>query len=460
MSTEKIHNRETLSLLEDSVICRICLDILNKPIQCSCCQNSFCSECISKFQINSNFKCPNKCANSEMIKPSLILKNLLSKLKFNCCDTIIPYEDMSNHLKICNEVVEDCWCCNKKTKRKNIKFKLESINDKILSYKNEIKLINSNKQQIKDDYIRLIEGDMFIRMISIIPNTNNIIVCNTSNKSNQVKTLKFSALFGLEFGFPVHAATLNWNKLFYISGGYNLNENSEEDISQKFFMIVSDTLDMLRLPDMLYERKNHSMIIKNKIIYAISSLRNHLNQMYIISKQKWYSLPIRNKTNNITYSIKKPKLAFNNDSLYCFTELLDQEFVIDKIDLSCPTISNNTWQEINFKKKNLNLQIKLSWSGIISTKNDGILLLGELNNDKKIYSYDFINNSFNEESILFTSLNQSWKFRESNFSYLGNENYGLFNKDNLFVYYNLKVKEKLIHQSTNNMEVIDLNINQ
>jgi hypothetical protein len=63
--------------------CGICLEIFNNPVETKCCRKTFCEECITSW-INTNQVCPNDrrvLRVDDLIKPSLITINLLSKIK-------------------------------------------------------------------------------------------------------------------------------------------------------------------------------------------------------------------------------------------------------------------------------------------------------------------------------------------------------------------------------------------
>jgi hypothetical protein len=63
--------------------CGICLEIFNNPVETKCCRKTFCKECITSW-INTNQVCPNDrrvLRVDDLIRPSLITINLLSKIK-------------------------------------------------------------------------------------------------------------------------------------------------------------------------------------------------------------------------------------------------------------------------------------------------------------------------------------------------------------------------------------------
>ena len=97
-SEKNIENKEYYGGIKNMINCLICLGIIQNPVQCSKCQNFFCSDCIK-----ANGKCPFRCENNEFIK-SITCSNLLSNLKFKCnCGEIVNYDDREKHLDNCTK---------------------------------------------------------------------------------------------------------------------------------------------------------------------------------------------------------------------------------------------------------------------------------------------------------------------------------------------------------------------
>ena len=46
-----------LNILTNLIQCKICMNILNDPYDCLCCNQTFCKNCISNY-IKTNKKCP------------------------------------------------------------------------------------------------------------------------------------------------------------------------------------------------------------------------------------------------------------------------------------------------------------------------------------------------------------------------------------------------------------------
>ena len=106
-----------INLFTQFIQCKICMNILNDPIDCICCNQTFCRSCIQNY-IKTNNKCPyqdffsknNQKRKSilENLKPSSInFSRFIQSLKFYCknkkngCNEALSIEEISEHDKVC-----------------------------------------------------------------------------------------------------------------------------------------------------------------------------------------------------------------------------------------------------------------------------------------------------------------------------------------------------------------------
>ena len=93
--------------------CKICLNILLNPYDCSKCGNSFCFSCINKLK-ESDTKCPFGCTDYEIMPSSFAIKKFLNQLHFSClnkengCNEIISYNNIEQHDKNCEYINSIC----------------------------------------------------------------------------------------------------------------------------------------------------------------------------------------------------------------------------------------------------------------------------------------------------------------------------------------------------------------
>ena len=93
--------------------CKICLNILLNPYDCSKCGNTFCFTCINRLK-ESMKKCPFGCVDYEIMPSSFAIKKFLEQLNFTClnkdngCNEIISYNNLEQHDKNCNYINATC----------------------------------------------------------------------------------------------------------------------------------------------------------------------------------------------------------------------------------------------------------------------------------------------------------------------------------------------------------------
>ena len=86
--------------------CSICQNIFLKPVMCKNCENHFCFACIDEWIKDHPGACP-FCKNFEKKKSSIILNNILDKLKVTClfkdngCKEVLCYDALLKHESKC-----------------------------------------------------------------------------------------------------------------------------------------------------------------------------------------------------------------------------------------------------------------------------------------------------------------------------------------------------------------------
>ena len=156
-------NKDVFNVNQDEIVCGICLDILISPRQCNSCENNFCTKCFIG-------KCPYRCKDSETKESSRLLKNLLSKLKFECekCLNIVDYDRAINHTCVFDTNCPLCFS-GKITTINRIKFYedkiLKPVVEENIRLKNEIEnykeLIAKSNQYINANQKKDIDINAF-----------------------------------------------------------------------------------------------------------------------------------------------------------------------------------------------------------------------------------------------------------------------------------------------------------
>ena len=137
---------EYYNTIKNSIKCKFCERLLNEPMMCMSCQDSFCEKCTKKLTRDSH-----SCENPIYI-PNKALKNLLGKLKYLCknCLFEVKKEDIDNHLK------KGCFKNKTPTKLINViyrKKQLRILND---DEKNNLYEQKKNVNHISCKFILLI----------------------------------------------------------------------------------------------------------------------------------------------------------------------------------------------------------------------------------------------------------------------------------------------------------------
>ena len=171
---ETVTNKNEFKIIESNAICPICNGIIVSPIQCTECQNCFCSDCIKSW-INKKKKksCPFNCKEPEF-KNSRMLNNILSNLQFKCkdCNAQISYLDLQNHYE------NDCSSINYKKKYLEYKNKYEELLKKYQILEKKLLEQNSSNPNNQNDEQNKLKGK------NIPPNSNQ------NNEKEDNKTFK------------------------------------------------------------------------------------------------------------------------------------------------------------------------------------------------------------------------------------------------------------------------------
>ncbi|EDW77527.1 uncharacterized protein Dwil_GK24545 [Drosophila willistoni] len=95
---------------DEELICPICTDILESPVQSPLCEHAYCRECIGKW-IKEKNNCPvdrSDLFHSQLVPASRLMRNMLGRLKIKCCyfengcAEVLELEDFRSHLASCD----------------------------------------------------------------------------------------------------------------------------------------------------------------------------------------------------------------------------------------------------------------------------------------------------------------------------------------------------------------------
>lgn len=96
-----------IGTINDNLICSICQEVLEDPMECSECQTNFCSACIALWMTKSKI-CPNRC-DLKLQRSHRFVRSELEKLQIYCvnkdfgCEYLLKLEFLKQHEdKDCN----------------------------------------------------------------------------------------------------------------------------------------------------------------------------------------------------------------------------------------------------------------------------------------------------------------------------------------------------------------------
>lgn len=124
ISEDLIDNIDYYKQLSESEMlsCPICLGLLNDPVMCDSCQNTFCKKCIEDWE-KKHVCCPFKCQINKFVPINRSLKTILDGLIIKCdcgCNQKISLLKFPQHREQ-NKKIE-CFNCGSKILKANLKY--------------------------------------------------------------------------------------------------------------------------------------------------------------------------------------------------------------------------------------------------------------------------------------------------------------------------------------------------
>lgn len=105
--------------VDEELICPICTEVLEDPVQSCSCEHAYCRACIDKWIVQKQI-CPvdrSELLSSQLVPASRLMRNMLSRLKIKCifadngCAQLLQLEDFRSHVDSCEhnpKVVVEC----------------------------------------------------------------------------------------------------------------------------------------------------------------------------------------------------------------------------------------------------------------------------------------------------------------------------------------------------------------
>ena len=311
--------------------CKICLNILLNPYDCSKCGNSFCFSCINKLK-ESDTKCPFGCTDYEIMPSSFAIKKFLNQLHFSClnkengCNEIISYNNIEQHDKNCEYInsicpnnqcgmklpwhllknhlqneclytLFECEKCHLKLNRKELVShnKLCSAINK--EFENHKVIMN---KMTKDDLIK--KKEEFTKFINGIENLN--FFNEENNKENNIK-IEENIFNNSDMNLLVKSLIFMFSrKMNFIEDKINKINKTLEQFSENnliFYQSINDELDNINEKISNLNNKENT---SNKNSTSKSNTNNNTNNNNTITSE-YLSIGFNSPT------IKNTKKSYN-----------------------------------------------------------------------------------------------------------------------------------------------------
>ena len=369
--------------------CKICLNILLNPYDCSKCGNSFCFSCINKLK-ESDKACPFGCTDYEIMPSSFAIKKFLNQLHFTClnkengCNEIISYNNIELHDKNCEYINSICPNnqCGKKLPWYLLKNHLQNeclytlfecekchlkLNRKELEPHNKLcsainkEFENHNvimNKMTKDDLVK--KKEEFTKFINGIENLNFFNEENNKENNNKIEQNIFN---NSDMNLLVKSLIFIFSrKMNFIEDKINKINNTLQQFSENnliFYQSINDELDNINEKISNLNNKENT---SNKNSTSKSNNNNTNNNNTITSEYLslgFNSPTIKNTKKNYNKTIfpnKEEKILLSNTII---NERQKSVKTLDKFKTSYPNEFMNSTKNRS-KKKILNINDKIN----------------------------------------------------------------------------------------------------
>ena len=482
--------------------CKICLNILLNPYDCSKCGNTFCYTCINKLK-ESMKKCPFGCIDYEIMPSSFGLKRFLEQLNFTClnkengCNEIISYNNLEQHDKNCkyinsicpnnqcgktiqwnllnNHIQNECLytlfeCpkCHLKINRKEFltHTKICGIINKEFEKQNPIinKLTNDEIEK---------NNEIFNNVMNSIENFPSFINDNNDNKNNDLNNNLNILIKSLIFCFSGRISMLE-NQMNKINN--NLQQYNESNLI--FYKSINDELENineklknLNLNESSNENNQKNSINKNNKTYSTdifefgspisqNNMKEHRKTIFPLTtkninlNEKLLLLNTTNKerqdsvkgTDKITSAYQKGLLSSSKNK-----KKLNNKYDISENNSINNEIKDKTKNNYNNIKKGTTITtLKTKEKFIKGMKSTRYMEKLKGIQTKKSYNYNTEEKSSNDNINTNTNNNTNIINEQSN-NYLISNNFNTINSSNYLNNGNNKIENKnysnIIHKN-------------
>ena len=262
----------------------------------------------------------------------------------------------------------------------------------------------------------------------------NYVLGAFSDESSMRAEIDFEKTFGEKDiqlkGFPQGGAFCNYEKYLYVSGG----QEKQKGIGKLFLRVTINAeketkAKMVKMPTMLYNHWNHSMISDGNYVFVIGGYNSNKCEAFNLKTFKWESMPDLNSPER-----QQATLTIYGNYLYAFMGH-SQFKVLDTVErINIKTLGSSNWEIVNFSNPN-GINTKFYGAGVYTVNGQVFFLAGKtgLGTDESDYKSEIHRFKFDTNEFLNTDIiyNGNITFIENEFHPISEGNVGNFiNIDN------------------------------
>jgi len=224
--------------------------------------------------------------------------------------------------------------------------------------------------------------------------------------------------------FPEGGAYCNLGHNLYFTGGLEKQKGIGKLFLRVSVQIDGSSVNLTKMPNMLYTHRNHSMIANENYIFVIGGYKSNKCECFNLKTSKWESMP-----DLISKERQRAMLVIYDDYLYAFMGYT-QSGILDSIErINITKLGTSKWEKVSTSNPT-KINVKFYGSGIYKQNGKLYFIGGKigLGNDESDYKNEIYTFSFNE--MMFSSTNISFtgqlNFIENQFLFCNEENIGNF----------------------------------
>lgn len=409
-------------------------------------RNSFLSEFYKKVMENSEYIHLKDLCDHSISKIKILIKHF-KRVKMNLdfdLELITTLEILKSRLDDFEEEIRNKTLTNFTNSLKDYRFTNPYISD---TSESDVTLFDE-LHETKSFPNNIGSFDHINYLLYVYSNTKNQIYKLSFNKnSKKIESIDSSSRFvNMKNKLVITGGTLkNVDKLEMHDGRSKNSGYSDQIKAVDFAYYISlpevkkskQTFMFEKLPPMIHARAYHCMLrLSDFTLLVIGGKDTNTCEEYSFLLRRWISKA------SLPFSIFESSVfLYNSSDVYLFfgkknspKRGLENFNSVLKLSL----YSNNPiWKEVNFKREDLKLDIKISMAGILEISENKLLILGGKEDESKCQSL-FYDITLKSIYGLVEKSNDNSQFYESEFIQLDDKRFALFNTKNDMIFQSIE----------------------